>query len=142
MLSLLNNELIVKGISEDRYIEGKSIIPINSINYLIIDNIPSPTFKQNPTQEQFTSCFFYAEKVFWSAKLDDWEAFGINLDKCYSREREILETNIKCDLAYTTARTVGAWGGYSSENKLFLVCPAEKVNIIKEAVEGAIRTIG
>lgn len=60
----------------------------------------------------------------------------------YGKERETLQTNIKCDLAYTTARTIGAYGGYPSENKLFLVCPDKLEAKIKKGVENAIRDIG
>lgn len=141
-ISLLEKNLLtINGISKDRLITGYSYISLIETNYLVIDNIPSPVYNKEPNQEQITSCIVFAEKAFLSAKLKDWEAFAINLDKGYNREREILENNIKCDLAYTTARTLGALGGYPSKNKLFLVCPQDLNDKIKEGVLDAIRTL-
>lgn len=143
-ISLLmpNYDLVINGSSSDKYILGTSILSLVGSNYLLIDNIPSPTLKSEPNIEQITSCLLFAEKAFYAAKLHDWEAFGINLDKGYCKERELLKTNLKSDIAYATARTLGAYGGYPNDNKLFLVCPPNDNDKIEEGVLDAIRNIG
>ena len=86
--------------------------------------------------------FVFIEKAFFSAKFKDWEAFGINLDKGYALNRYITGSNQKLDLAYATARTFGCYGGFANGKSLFLVCPKEKSDIIKEEVFNAIRHNG
>lgn len=135
LFSLLKSTILVNAISYDGYIKGETRFDA-SFNYLIIENIPSPILKlEKSNSSQFMEGFIFTEKAFHSAKTKNWEAFGINLDKAYGIERQLLESNIKCDLAYSTARSLGAFGGYASENKLFLVCPEDKNAIILKAIE-------
>lgn len=138
-ISLLNETLQVKCLSRDGLFYGISEYPIFG-EYLLL-NVPSPIYKQEANIQQLSSLLWNIEKAFKCIRLKDWESFGKNIDNAFLSERECIEPNIICDLAYTTARSIGAFGGYSSENKLFLVCPIQKSDIIKVEVENAIRNI-
>lgn len=140
-ISLLNNNIQFTGISKDKLIFGTSIYPLEC-SYLIIDNIPNPIKDKDTNITIFWDCFWYIEKAFKAFRLKDWEAFGINLDKAYLSERQLLKINQKCDLIYTSARIAGCYGGYPNNNKLFLVCPSDKIEQIKKDIDNAIRDHG
>lgn len=138
-VSLLNESFLVKCQCRDGLFYGTSEFPIFG-DYLILD-VPSPVYKREASLQELSTILWNTEKIFKCIRLKDWQAFGKNLDALFLSERECMESNSVCDLAYAAARSIGAYGGYSSENKLFLVCPIQKSDIIKEAVENAIRNI-
>ena len=134
----------IHAVNIDGILKGKSDFEVDSLNYLIFENIPSSKLARNPTLKDWNDCLWYTEKAYLSIKYKDWEALGKNLDLAYAAERNLMELTKMykvIDVAYAMARSAGAWGGYPSENKLFVVCPEDKKDIIKTTVEDAIRNI-
>lgn len=141
IISLLNNNLNVKTISRDGNLFGESDFPIFG-EYLIIDNIENHKYIKDPELQIIDNSLLYAEKAFRSIISKDWNSFGVNLDLAFGIERCIQETNKKLDLIYSAARIGGAIGGYSSENRLFLVCPNNTKDIIEKGIYDTVRNYG
>lgn len=139
-ISLLNNQIKVSAISKDRLLFGESFF--DPEEYIIIENIVTPHQIEKPTIAIFNECFWYTEKAFKALKIKNWELFGKNLDSAYNIERQVLQNNIKCDLAYSAGKIHGAFGGYCGEGKIFLACPSGQKNYIKSKVEDEIRNFG
>jgi len=137
---LLKDQLQVSATSRDRLVTGHSFYPIFG-EYLLIDNIPTRKQITSPIISIFYDCLWYIERAFKGLRIQDWQGFGFNLDKAFTIEMLLLEPNKICDIAYSTARTYGAYGGYSANNKLFLVCPDNQKDIIQVKVNDAIRSI-
>lgn len=139
-ISLLNNKIIVQAISKDRLLYGES--SFDPEEFVIIDGIPTPHQIINPSISIFNDCMWFSEKAFKALKIKSWEFFGKNLDQAYNIERQLLQNNIKCDLAYSAGKIHGAYGGYCGEGKIFLACPPGTGKDIKTKVEHEIRNNG